>query len=1215
MATDAHFDECTPPDRSSCQHQRSFLERFLDAFLQESSIKWMLVIGAAIISASSLMLVTRQWNTWPVSLKYFAILSYTAGTYAVAEYCGRRLRLDATSQVLRFLTVVLIPIGFLALSWLFDDSVTATDSAVSLLLLIPATGFMLFACDRIFSHWLHGRQHTFVASFVLLCLAGALPEIGSTWLAVLLSSGFWLVMTFGVVKVNRHVFWLAEENRYPRIFGFLPIALLGSLFIVLVVAKTHAVIPVHWIGFGCVMLASTVLMTTQTIADVFRKRTGDLLHPLPWSIVAPLLVGLLLTATGVLFSFAGFSFSGSATRAVVPTTLVAAVLLFVIARDTRHSGFVWAGLVLVTIAYQSCPTLFGELIQTIKSGAASAINEERLPVAFYGLTYTPLLAAFAILSRYFKQRDRSEFAVPLRHFVTGLSLLLAALSVTNLKAAFLVGVVSVIGFVFQSVVFGDRRLILAALGTLIMTVAVAVPFIEAMDYAQIDSRWSLASLAGLGLLLSVVPRLDAMLSSRCFDQREPVRWFRTCGEIITLLISVLWLVMQFANVSRHLIPNLGQIDYSVLMLVLASLSVLTLRSRQYAIGAWTWLLVLVAVLMEVDSLSIHGPDLLAGSTILCGCLSLSILFGLKRVGVPISPTRFVAYGRWGDEAKCPTPLAAMLLPLADLTLFFFGMSVCFVYLPLLLWSTAMLDLTVLLPGWALVVVLSGIAVFLFRHDITTSIAMFFAPIVVGVGAGTLVPSFLTYDNLPLAYGVASAGLLMVVHRRFATTGSRLLGVCSIWPVAIATLGMVYFSPMILVASAVAMSTLLFVYRHGVDDWETRRTHLAILASVQFIVSVSMLSGFRGFVFQLPVDPLLASACTWMTAASVVALVLFEISGNVLDAVKIRRWSLVLRGVALVFFGVCLVSDGFSLLERALVISSLIVAAFYECFVAVRRQNEAHVVGVFAIVVLTISWFHWHHEIPVPHQWLRLLTVSAAGVLMVLARRWTNHPSLGILVRGSWLAGLSLPLVVTLWSVLGSAHGPLELLIVFAAATLWFVYGRLYEQRSYVIGSAVMLNIGLSSLFASWLMTDPQAYLIPLGLTVIGLVELLRKDIPVHAHDPLRYLGALTILVSPCFEILGGSWFHLLSLMILSVLVILIAIGLRLRALIHVGTAFLCVDLVAMVVRSSIDHPGMLWATGLVLGASVIAIAATCEHHREGLLSRIRIMSDELATWR
>ena len=84
--------------------------------------------------------------------------------------------------------------------------------------------------------------------------------------------------------------------------------------------------------------------------------------------------------------------------------------------------------------------------------------------------------------------------------------------------------------------------------------------------------------------------------------------------------------------------------------------------------------------------------------------------------------------------------------------------------------------------------------------------------------------------------------------------------------------------------------------------------------------------------------------------------------------------------------------------------------------------------------------------------------------------------------------------------------------------------------------------------------------------------------------------------------------------LVAVAVILLAIGMRLKALVHTAAAFLFVDLVAMVIRSTIDHPGMLWGVGLVVGAAVITLAAVCENHREQLLSRIRILSAELAAW-
>ncbi len=132
--------------------------------------------------------------------------------------------------------------------------------------------------------------------------------------------------------------------------------------------------------------------------------------------------------------------------------------------------------------------------------------------------------------------------------------------------------------------------------------------------------------------------------------------------------------------------------------------------------------------------------------------------------------------------------------------------------------------------------------------------------------------------------------------------------------------------------------------------------------------------------------------------------------------------------------------------------------------------------------------------------------------------------------------------------------------------------------------------------------------------MIAIVELMKKEIPHAAHNPIRNIGSLIILVSPVFNILSGSWTHLVCLLVLSVLVILLAIGLRLRTLVFMGSGFLFADLVALVIKSAIANPGMLWIGGLGIGIAVIVLAAICENHREQLLAKIRLISAELATW-
>jgi hypothetical protein len=217
-------------------------------------------------------------------------------------------------------------------------------------------------------------------------------------------------------------------------------------------------------------------------------------------------------------------------------------------------------------------------------------------------------------------------------------------------------------------------------------------------------------------------------------------------------------------------------------------------------------------------------------------------------------------------------------------------------------------------------------------------------------------------------------------------------------------------------------------------------------------------------------------------------------------------------------------------------------------------------------------------------------------------------------------GLSCPALLTAMAVLRELSGPtvtidpLNTLTLFGSAAVYFHQGLVRSRRRYLILALAITNAALMLTWRGLHIYDAQAYCVPVGLSIIAMVQLLKRELPKSAHDPLRYAGALVMLVSPMFAIVGGSWLHLFTLLALCVFVILLAIGLRLRALVHTGAAFLLADLVMMVIRSSIDHPSLLWICGLALGGGVIALAAFCERHREQVLSRIRLLSAELATW-
>lgn len=1216
-----------PPDAiDQSRVQRSSLEKFLDSFLHESSIKWMLVAGAAIVAASSLMLVTNHWSSWNASLKYLTILTYTAATYAVAEFCGKRLGLQSTSQVLRMLTVMLIPIGFLSLSWLTTDtaSIDLANSSLTLLLMVPATLFMGYAADRIFKHWLQGRQTTFLAAYMLLCLAGAMPVVNQTWLAVLFSCGFWVVVTLGVLKVNRHLFWLAEEHRWPRIFGFFPIALLGTQLIVLLATKTIGAVPMHWLGLGVVMLAATILMTTRTIANVFRQRTGDLVRPLPMSLIAPLFTGVLLIAAGVLLSFHGFHFIGSSTRAVVPTALVAAALFGVIANDTRHRAFVWASLLLITIAYQSSPTLVGELVQSLKSTAAASLNESRLPIAFYGLTYLPLMLSFAVASRKLNDRQRFEFSEPLRQFATLLTMLLTLVSLTHIKAAAIVSTLSVLTFLLYAVLFRNRSYAGTAVACLVVATAAWVPFANAMQWIDGSPLWSLTAIAGLGYLLSSTSLWDRLVSSipdaktfrsdaatdeNADETVASIKWCQWTGISLNVFAACAWLTAHTASVlQEHIVAHEFSLWVTFAIVFVSSLTQ-TMRSRHYGWGLCTWLLAAAGLWLwlatNAASVTVLGVGTISGVT----GIAAYLLLRWKKINISLS--RFSEIQSY-EALRLPTRTAALALPLADVAMTHFIAIVVLHYLPAMVMATVTLKLTMIPAGWPIVFGLLAVAVLAFPGRFSTLVTALIAPIVAGVGVGQWLPDWFTYTNLPAIYAVASAVTMVALRNRIDRHDRAHTQNCSVWLYGLMVFSVVFQSPLVVAAALIAMATKYLLLTDRRDGMVIGR--FAVVASVIAITNLAMVAGFRGFTAQLLFSPYFSTACVWMLLGIVICITIFDRARGVIDAQIAKRWAIALRGMALGLAPICLFASHPSGWVGMAVFAAMTLAIVNEFFAAISSQSETRVMVGFGLIGVLGFWVMSQHALPISPAVARLALVIGAALSLLLSIRWHEHPTRGIFVRSFRVFGLITPFVVSIGSLLHSNHNAVETLVVFGSAMILFLHGQTQRLTRYTVASAVLVNMGLIAFWNACGFSDPQFYFVPIGLTVIGLVELLRKEIPSKAHDPLRYAGALAILISPCFAIVGGSWYHMLSLMVLAVVTILLAIGLRLRVLIHTGVAFLFIDLAAMVIHSSIDNPGMLWITGLLLGGGVIAIAAICERNREQLLSRIRVLSAELSTW-
>lgn len=1209
--------EHTPAPLSPDELPRSAWLKFFDTFLQEKNIKWMLGLGGLILFASSLMLVTSHWQDYTPLWKSLVVMGYTVVLYVLGEVAYRQLGLRRTGTSLLAMTVLLIPISFLAVRVMHEDLSGASHLAGIVGLLLANTVFAAVAGRRILQHFLRQDQPTFLMSYLGLSLAGALvPGLPQTYAAPV-GLLLWAMFAVGTIKVNRHVFWLGEEHRLPRIFGFFPILLLGTQFLTLFAFLAPG-IELPWMGFGLVLTAVPVLMTANALAQVFEERTGNLVRPLPWSLVTPLLVGLGLCLVGVCLSFTEFRTS----LAPVPTALLAALVLCQLARRTRHPGFVWAMWGGVLVAYQTSPIFFQELARSVIRQGAEAVSEARLPWAFYGLTYLPLLIVATLIAAIAARRDNLLFARPTRLFVVGLTSLLWAISFTHFKAMFPVGVALLAMCALELLAFREPKLRFGMVAAWVSLSLGLTPFLEQVLHWELPAEaflWVMSLSAGLLLLP------DRFLSPTSHPEHKHIRKPNpyAIGDLasflMVLLFSAAWLV-RWMDLPEGEIPWTSAVMWSGLLFVHA------LRWCREILSVFALMFAGVAGVLIAKAFGVAPLVLLASGILTAGGL-LCVAMALHRVPQTRLSRAF---------AKPMEQVAGVALAFALI-----GFS-----LPRLLAVMAGLPLEYGWLWWPLLVPVawSFDAARRWRSAFWTFLGSFTVLCFVGAVSVTAWGQSEGFTWLPLVW--AGVGLLSIplVPRPFEwssrETAEELERVFSpgvryvtepigrfatVLFVLLAVGTLPFFSVPARLASVMSLAGLFGL----TGNWRNaglRHMGLALLNWHLLSGVVQLLVPEAKHVLDLNAATLWELCLPLALAASVSRLV-WNLSrrapGSTLgEWVNFQRlmllgltcfgliWSLKIREV----------STALSLLQVIFAVSVFAVLAVDQIWQAVKSKDEAHVWTAEGIVLLAVGYLLMFDVIHLGtglSMYAILLTGWAAWVVGYLSfpqEKWR------VLSEPMFFTGYALPAVAVGVGIVRHFTTPDSLwlgmnsLALLFAAGFYFWRGIEERRNLWMLSAAAILNVALALLWRELDWHDPQLFAIPLGISILALVQWLKEEIPAKALDPLRYLGALVILVSPVFHILSVRWMDLLTLMVASVAVTLTAMGLRIRALMYTGTAFLVADLLAMVVMGSIDNPTLLWIAGILVGLSVMALAAYCEKHRELVLQRLRIVAAKLETW-
>lgn len=1023
--------------------------RLLDSFLQERNIRWLLAAGALILLASSLMLITSHWGDYTPTWQYLIMLAYTGLIHGAAGWTGSRLGLRRTSVALRALTLLLLPVLFLALHWLQAGG----EWPVVLALLALTTGLAVPVARQHFGALLHGVPASYLGCYLLLALAGALLPLVPETLALPAVGLLWGLVTVGTVKINRHVFWLGEASREPRIFGFFPAAVLMGQCLVPGWLHFGALFSLQWLGFGFSLLAIPVLLTADAVGQVYRRRSGGLIRRQPVIVALPLLVGLgaCSLAPGLA---ASALVAGEPPLALGPTAFLVAGMLGLVAWRSEQLLLARASLASLVAAYAFAALWLPEFLQP---GVATSVAG-----------YLPLVVGLLLAARHWSQ---TVFGAPLHEFGAGVLLLLS-------------GVV-----------------VVAAISALLLW-----PW--SWNPVPNEPWWSIPVLAALllhcGRMIARPWLSGHALAFAYFAASVTALEFGMAHDQLILALVLAGVAHWALALRGHLGVVYGPVSERL--------------TRRALLG---FVLMLALPLTVIEFALVR--DLLPDTLELARLLGLLWLFALCRQRAGIWPALVGYAGVWllaGVELQLRTGLA-------DHWLF-------------LLWTVMALPLLALRFGGAL--------------------------------------------------GRATRGFALTVL------------------VVQALMTVVLYAPPVLIAGLIAVAAL---YRSGSP---LRRDQALALLSWQLPGQITALwvgAGSFGELWldaALPGMPLLA-----LLAASLT--VIWQQAGSRLAAGQCLALRVVVAIALVATTGLGLLTP----LQLGMVIGALLLLAVAELQIARREQLEVRVWTALALLAGVVGVLWWQEWVQFGSGRGAWLVLASAGLAALLARFADRSASWSVLVRPLTRLALVLPLVAvaaTLYRYFAIAApllGGNGLLLLLVAAG-YGAYGHAGGRKLPMLLALVLVNLTLALLWLDLSWYDPQLYLIPLGLSLLSLRRLLAAELPESFQQPLAWLGALTILVSPLFHIVTGSWLHIFTLMASAVLVMLLGIALRIRALLYTGGGFLLADLIAMVVRGGIDHPGLLWLAGLLLGALVLGLGAVAEQNREQLLGRLRRLAANLSTW-
>ncbi|MGK7949784.1 MAG: hypothetical protein AB4368_13610 [Xenococcaceae cyanobacterium] len=182
----------------------NIITQLWQGFLDELSIRWLLFLGIFLVVVSSGVLAASQWSSFPKFGQYFILLIYTLVFWIISFWSNKQNNLKLTSQTLRSIATLLVPINFWAISQfgLGNNGLEVKAIAIAFITLTGTTWLSTQLSK-------HNKNRFFLLLFLLLSylhLGWYLP-----WFPVTAVYGGILAITL------IHYRFLLPQQKYPTV--------------------------------------------------------------------------------------------------------------------------------------------------------------------------------------------------------------------------------------------------------------------------------------------------------------------------------------------------------------------------------------------------------------------------------------------------------------------------------------------------------------------------------------------------------------------------------------------------------------------------------------------------------------------------------------------------------------------------------------------------------------------------------------------------------------------------------------------------------------------------------------------------------------------------------------------------------------------------------------------------------------------------------------